>query len=670
MPLHRHVTSKGGRPFPSSIPAGHDARFKNTLVSSVHRTSFAEVWPTERSPCRLSLSMSGYSGALPHVVLSRTLWLIVAPPLLGVLWHAVDRYRVGRRSAGALRSRSAVVSQRVADVASVALAAVATLAHVAVLRRDPARTGVLVEYAARGVRIGHLDAPVALSFDSLSALACTLACAVCLAAAALVAWRPPPGGGGRELAWIELALSGALLSFLADGLVALSLGWAVAAASIGWLAGWSDPKAGVLAATRGAFALAALLLGGSLLFWGLGGTWRGDDYVGDSRPAFVAVRTGGLDEAARLDAAETGRASLTLTSMPGAAVFVDEAPAPAMTTPFVAAPLTAGPHTLLLRPGVESNDIRVTDAEGQAGVPWAAVPVGPTLSFREVGALSLVGDRQRETALTRELHEGSAPAGLDLVSSVLALWTAAAWAVGGPSPRATAPQAAIAAAYGVTAAMLGPFLLARVSFLLATAPGTRVLFVSAGAAMLVRVLEHGLRRRRTPAPFRWTPLLAAAPGALGWMALGMSGDPAGTKWASRAVVCSGLVAAGALLIVARRGSRSAEPVTPEPATSLALAALLFERAPVRMGMLLMSYERWVINATGRAALGLVGALAWAVALTDRDVVVGPADAAAAGVVRFARRLSPIVGGSLARVTWAALAFFATAAAGLTLWLRS
>jgi hypothetical protein len=59
-----------------------------------------------------------------------------------------------------------------------------------------------------------------------------------------------------------------------------------------------------------------------------------------------------------------------------------------------------------------------------------------------------------------------------------------------------------------------------------------------------------------------------------------------------------------------------------------------------------------------------------VALTDRYVVVRPADAAAARVVRFARRLSPIVGGSLARVTWAALAFFATAAAGLTLWLRS
>jgi hypothetical protein len=622
------------------------------------------------------VSMSGYAGALPHVVLSRTLWLLVASPLLGLFLHAVVLGRGARQAGGGRPSQDTLALARIVGVWSVALAAAVALTHVAVLSRHRHHATVLLEYVARGARIGSLDAPIALAFDALSAFACTLACIISLAAAAFVAWRPPSDGGWRELAWIELALSGALLAFLADGLVAMSFGWALSAAAIGWLAGGSDPKVGVLVATRSAFAMAALLLGGSLLFWGLGGTWRGDDYVGEPRSAVVALRAGTFDEAPRRDAPETSGGSLTLTSMPGTAVFFDDGRAPVMTAPFVGAPLPPGPHTLRLALGAESNDVRAPEIEVRAGDSWAIVPFGPTLSFREMGTLSLARDRLGEAALTRELRGRPGPAGLDLLSSVLVLWTAAAWAMGGAFPQGGAPRLRVAVAYGFTTAMLGPFFLARTSFLLAMAPRAGIVVASAGAAILVRagygLCGRGPRHRREgggAAPLRWAPFLAAAPGGLAWAALGMFGEGASIRWASGVVVCAGVTASGALLLVARRGWLPSKSGDPEPPKWPTLAAVLLDRVPSRLGTLLLSYERWVIDATGRAGLGLLGVLAWAAALSDTYVVIGPADAAAARIVRFSRRLSPLFGGSPARAAWAALAFFATVAAGLTMWLR-
>ena len=93
------------------------------------------------------------------------------------------------------------------------------------------------------------------------------------------------------------------MSFLADGFVPVALGWALAAAAGAWLAGWNDAGAGVIVATRGAAALAALLVASALLFWGLGGGWDEDGYAPDPLPRFAAAHVG----------TGSGGSSLTLT---------------------------------------------------------------------------------------------------------------------------------------------------------------------------------------------------------------------------------------------------------------------------------------------------------------------------------------------------------------------
>src|ERR1700687_5881897 len=104
---------------------------------------------------------------------------------------------------------------------------------------------------------------------------------------------------------------------------------------------------------RNAVAISAMLVGAVLLFWGLGGSWDGDDYAPDLQPRFAAVRVSGWpdrdrahdgdgvssrvahvaqraadvpssSEHAERTAAVSGGA-LTFTSVPGALVFVDDA---------------------------------------------------------------------------------------------------------------------------------------------------------------------------------------------------------------------------------------------------------------------------------------------------------------------------------------------------------
>jgi hypothetical protein len=218
------------------------------------------------------------AGMLQRLALSRTLWLVVAWPLVGLAWQVlVARPHIGRsRDAGEVLRRLAAA--RVAGVGTVALAATALLGHLFLLLRLPRGMRVLFEPLAAGSRVPSLDAGTALLLDTRALMACGLACVVTLAAAVVLALRPAPERGWRPWAWLQLALAGALLSFLADGFVALAFGWTLAAGAGAWLAGWRDPRAGVSSAARGAVAVAALLLAAALLRGGLGGSWDGDGF--------------------------------------------------------------------------------------------------------------------------------------------------------------------------------------------------------------------------------------------------------------------------------------------------------------------------------------------------------------------------------------------------------
>jgi hypothetical protein len=199
------------------------------------------------------------------MALSRTLWLVVAPPIAGfVTLLAKDltahRSPAGRLAVGAeaesLAARAESWARR-AGVGSVVLASGATLGQALRLAREPAGTEAIVQPLS--APSGPYDPGSGLRFDSLSATACALACAVALAVATYLATRAQRDR--RVWAWLQLALAGGLLSFLGDGFATLITGWTIVAAAAAWLAGWSDARAGAARATRGALAVMALLFG-------------------------------------------------------------------------------------------------------------------------------------------------------------------------------------------------------------------------------------------------------------------------------------------------------------------------------------------------------------------------------------------------------------------------
>src|ERR1700722_17768824 len=213
-----------------------------------------------------------------RLALSPTLWLALAPPLAAFVWQLARGLRAYRRGGA-----DDPWARRV-GVGSVVLAAGATLGHALRLARATGVDAIVqtigpafapafgpsagAHDASLDAGLGHaglLDAGLGLRFDSLSGVACGLACAVAIGAAAVLAARPAAERPGRAWAWLELALAAALLSFLADGFVTTLLGWTLAAGAAAWLQGWTDPGRGAVRATRGALAVLALLFGALLL---------------------------------------------------------------------------------------------------------------------------------------------------------------------------------------------------------------------------------------------------------------------------------------------------------------------------------------------------------------------------------------------------------------------
>ncbi len=193
-----------------------------------------------------------------RLALSRTLWLIVAPPILGFVWQIARG--LAPRGPWAGRAASDRWARRI-GVGSVVLASGATLGHALRFVRSAGDVDALVQGGLGGAVVGPLDAAFGLRFDPLSGGACAVACAAAIATAALLGRRPSAQQRGLSWAWLELALAGGLLSFLADGVATMLLGWAACGAASAWLAGWADARRGEVRATRSALAIVALLMG-------------------------------------------------------------------------------------------------------------------------------------------------------------------------------------------------------------------------------------------------------------------------------------------------------------------------------------------------------------------------------------------------------------------------
>jgi hypothetical protein len=597
--------------------------------------------------------MPDYAGPLlQRLVLSRTLWLIVVWPVAGFAWQIVLERRRIARARGPGATKRALASARNAGIGCVLLATAATLAHGMVLASAPRDARVLYEPLARGARLGQLTADIDLLFDPLSATFCALACLVSLAAAAFLGRRPDTGW--RPWAWLQLSLAGALLAFAADGVVGTALGWSVSGAAAAWLAGWNDSWRGIVAAMRSGVAISVLLLGAALLFWGLGGTWDGDDYAPEPQPRFAAVRMGGWpDGSGVVDSvgARSGAGALTFTSAPGALVFVDDARSPAGQSPFVSLPIRVGSHALRIHSGEGSNDEvlgRVTFEEGEER---ALVPLGPTIAFRAIADQIVLRDAADNTPMRTALERRVGPGGGSVVAASLIALIAAGGLMSGAMPTSDLPPALVALAYGATTAALGPYLIARVSFLFPLAQSAWLAVEAVGATIL---LVAGWNAPRFSSRVRrWAVFVGAAPAALAYLALGATG----VATATCVFVASGAATAALYLSAAPTLALAHEA----PGTAPAIGHQLLVLAPERLGKLLVSMDRWVVSALAGTIAAFVHALGWAMVTVDERVIAAPANFVAAQLVRVERGVEPMVGVTLGRAAWALLSVLAVAA---------
>jgi hypothetical protein len=597
--------------------------------------------------------MPDYTGPLQRLVLSRTLWLVAVWPMVGFAWQALVIRRRMTRARGQGAMKYALASARSAGIACVALAMASTLAHAVVLAHAPEGVRALSQPIANGARFGQFDGEVDLFFDPLSATFCTLACMAALGASAFVATSSPPSRGWRTWAWLQLSLAGALFTFLADGFVGAAIGWALTGAAGAWLAGWHDARRGMVAAMRNALSLTAMWLGASLLFWGLGGSWDGDEYVPDLLPRHTLARTtGSTDDNSARDVGGT----ISFTSSPGAVVFLDDARTPSMRSPFVQVPVSSGTHGLRVREGEGSNE----DVLGRVTFDGATqdvtlVTLGPTLTFRAIADQLVLRDRQGDTPLQTMLELRSGPGGAAIVAASLVALLLAAGLMSGAAPAGDAPAALRALGCAATTAAVGPYLLARVAFLFVLAPNTWMAVESVGAVIL---LVAGWRAPPSGGIRRWLSFVSVAPASLAFLALGAGGVTAATY----IMVLSGVATAALYLATARRiGTESATTARES------IEELILVRAPMGLGTLLVSMDRWVVDAIAGTIAVLARASAWAAATVDEHWVSAPVNAIAARVVRFGRGFERTLGVTLTRSAWALLAAVALAAFGNAVW---
>lgn len=586
--------------------------------------------------------MLDYEGPLHRAVLSRTLWLVLLGPFLGLFWQLlVVRPRARRAHGEALRRE--LVRGGLAGAAGLFAAALALAAHVARLVTLPAGQRALYDHVVSGTRLPGLEAPLDLWLDSRSAVVCGLACVVACASAVKLTSGPSFERTWPRWTWLQLALLGALLAFLADGLLTVVAGWSLAGAAAVWLSGWREPRASVPPAAWAVVAGASALVGAAVLFWGAGGSWEEAQYEVDPQP-LAAVRTEG----------RSGEATLTMTSSPGALVFLDDARQPSFRAPFTRVPLATGPHGVRVSAG-DATDVktRLVLAEGEDAV---LVPVGPTLSLHTLRDALEVHDGHGEPVFRRSLEARIAPGGVGVVAATLLAWLFAAFALGGVStPQAAlAPPGALwAVSSAATTSLLGPVLLLRADFLFPSAVRTGAVIAIAGAAMVLGATWRALPYEGLA---RWLVFAGAAPAGLALIALGLGG----ADWALVAMVVVGLGVA-TLGLLARRVDPRRLPVIDDPEASALLSV------PEKLGELVASMEHGVVGAVAGATSAGAHIVAWMVAMADQHVIATPADRLADGVLHAARAVEPLTGASVARIAWGLLALLGAAALVHALW---
>jgi hypothetical protein len=186
----------------------------------------------------------------------------------------------------------------------------------------------------------------------------------------------------------------------------------------------------------------------------------------------------------------------------------------------------------------------------------------------------------------------------------------AAAAMSAATPPAGAPYSLAALACGATTALLGPYLLLRLVLLAPMPPGAAPVVAIGGAAMLAAVARRALLA--PPGAARWLAFVGGAPAGVTCLSLSADGE----KGALLVLVSAGLAAGLLLLTAAARGFTIDAAEAKVPPARRDLEAALLSRAPADAGVLLLSFERWVVDAIGGAIAVLSHASAWTLSRID------------------------------------------------------